>query len=57
MGCLLAIVGFGTVVVAEIGVVRSWMQGHDHSAIGWMIVAGVGTLIISAGGALAKLRS
>lgn len=57
MGCLVAIVGFVTVVVAEVGVVRSWMHGHDHSAIGWMIVAGVGTLIISAGSALAKLRS
>lgn len=57
MGCLLAITGFVTVVAAEVGVVVSWEKGHDHSAIGWMIVAGVGTLIISAGGALAKLRN
>jgi hypothetical protein len=57
MGCLLGVVGFVVVVVSEVGIVRSWMQGHDHSAIGWMIVAGVGTLIMSAGGALAKLRN
>jgi hypothetical protein len=57
MGCLLGVVGFVVVVVAEVGVVKSWMEGHDHSAIGWMIVAGVGTLICSAAGAIAKLRN
>jgi hypothetical protein len=57
MGCLVVVVGFVVVVVSEVGIVRSWMQGHDHSAIGWMIVAGIGTLIISVGGALAKIRN